>query len=423
MLLDNFKDIAASLCDFLAKNDKIFLKCEPEIEDFRIPYEGVIVLLGENGSVKFSIPSIHFSTFVGFLTWFIFGGKKTIYSWDVKKLFSYFYFRLPRHYVINVLARLIDVKYGESFLGIEKLCPETFEEAEERAMRIVNSDACWNVHHRLHIPLATKVLPKIETAGITDIKYRGIRYPSYEIEGQAHGRLKCKESFSGSLLTHNLNKEDKECLKSARQDHRLVTFDFRSMEVYVLQWLSHDEVLGKIISSGRDIYSTIFSLFYGARATKENRQFIKDAFLPIVYGIQADSLARKLNVSFEEARELVRFVNKYFSGAMNWLQLHQDKAKNGETVYDFLGRPRSYDKHWIVRNAIVQGPAAAVCLEKLIALHEGLDCEIVASIHDAYVVDSHVKRMDDITSRAINILESPCQILPNLKLKCDLASL
>ena len=42
-------------------------------------------------------------------------------------------------------------------------------------------------------------------------------------------------------------------------------FDFRNMEVNMLQWLSKDERLGEIVAKENDVYSAIYEVVTGKR--------------------------------------------------------------------------------------------------------------------------------------------------------------
>lgn len=417
---ENLEAIGSVLAEFLATNEVIYLKTKPEIIDFRKDFDGELVLMGAKESVSLFIPNGVFTSFVGMLTAGLFNTKKIILSWDIKRLFSYFYFRLTRSHHININCRVIDLKYGEAFLGVNDKAPETFKEAQRRAL-FIKDETCRRMHETIHVPLATRVLPKIETAGIRDVVDRKIRHSAYQIEGQVNGRLLCSKEFDGGISVHNMGSEEKQRFRP-NQDHTFVVLDYKSHEVCVLQWLSKDERLARIISSGRDIYTTIYSLLYGQKCTDDKRQFIKDAFLPIVYGQQADSLATRLKVSQEEASTLIKKINTYFGTAMGWVQEYQDRVKEFPVVADHFGRTRHFgDKAWSVRNAIVQGPAAAVCLEKLISLYDRLSshCEIVASIHDAYVLDVRQNELYDIVFYAIEVLQGPSTLAPGLPLRVD----
>lgn len=419
-----FDDLAAILAGFLQSNNAIFIRCDPEITDYRTDYKGKIVLLGQNDGVQLILPRSHFVSFVGILSWWLFGKEKILFTWDVKQIFSYFYHRLARPHLLDVSARIVDIKYGERFLGIEGKCPETFEEAQRRAKPIVKNEQCWKIHRNIHIPLATRVLPKVETAGLRDAVDRSMRYSTYEIEGQKNGRLRCYQAFSGGVLAHNLTADERTRFRP-NQDHVFAVLDFKAMEASVLQWLAKDERLGKIISSGRDIYSTIYSLLYGRKCSETGRQFIKDSFLPVVYGMQAESLAARLNISLDDAQTLLTKIHGFFATSMSWVQEQQDKLKQTPTLADYFGREREYpDSHYKARNAVVQGPAAVICLEKLIALHKRLFgmCEIIATVHDAYYLDVPASKIYDVVFHALEVLQSPSEFAPGLVLRVGVNS-
>jgi hypothetical protein len=419
-----FDDVAGILSGFMKKNTWMLLTCDPPIADFRKPYEGVICLKGNNGDgVRLRIPKENLASFVGILTECVFNKPGTyVYTWDIKKLFSYFYHRLNREYHISLGSSIIDLKYAEAFWGSTYGQPKEMFEVSDRVKRA--PEGFWNkIHWPIHIPLATRVLPKIETAGITDKSYKGIRYSSYEIEGQVNGRLRCFNEFSNGILAHNLRPEDRENLRAARLDHQFVVLDFKAMEVCVLQSLSSDEKLGRIIDSGRDIYSTIYSLLYGFKCTDANRQFIKAVFLPIVYGLQEDSLVSRLGLSHAEARTLNKNIRKNFPQMMDWMDRVEAQARAGQKVYDYCGRGRHFsDKPWTARNASVQGPAAIVCMEKLISLYDAMRglCEIVATIHDGYILDVPKQNLQEIVYRAEEILTSKSNQLPGVRLSVDI---
>lgn len=423
-ICERFCEIGDLLANFLKRHTAIYIKCDPEIVDFRKDYEGQITLHGGNGeSIQFHVPKEHFVSFVGILTVGLFGKDKILFTWDVKKLFSYLYYRLDRKYIIDVNAQIIDIKYGEAFYGKENKRPTSFNEAKQKISLLIKNDYFKNIHRRIHIPLATRTLPKIETFGMLDVESRQVRYSVYDIEGETNGRLRCGQPFKDAILSHTLTYEQKAKLKP-RQDHVFVMLDFKACEVYLLQWLSKDERLGKIIASGRDIYSTIYSLLYECKCTKDNRQTIKNAFLPIVYGMQSESLAERIHVTRSEAECLIKNINLFFSTAMGWVRDAQERAKQSE-VSDYFGRTRKYtDNYHAARNAVVQGPAAIVCSEKLIDLKDRLvnHCEIVVSIHDAYLLSVPKKMIYEVAYIAEEELQKESIMCPGLKLHVDITS-
>lgn len=396
---------------FLKKQDIIFLKFE--INDFR---EKIVdlVLMGKEETLEITIPE-NLRTFVGILSNSLFIEQKKIITWDIKKLFSHFYFHLPRHYFLNIKSKIIDLKYLEGFLGKNEKIPQTFVDAQRRAMVILDNK---NIHWNLHIPLATKVLPKIETVGLLDSEKKKKCYAVYEIEGSKHGRLSCKKEFDDGISLHNMS-DEKLAVFKPRMDHMFLKLDYKAYEVRILQYLSQDERLGKIIASEKDIYSTIYSLFYGKCDGK--RQFIKDSFLPIVFGMQSQTLSERMNLSKEEADDLISKVNLYFETAMKWVVRFSEEAKTKE-IKDHFGRTRKFEEYWKVRNFVIQSPAAIVSQEKLISLYEGISdkADIVGNVHDCYFLEVHRNLIYDVAYHASKILESDSVFCPGLKLKLEM---
>lgn len=406
MISDFYNDLVGILAGFLKENTSFLFRCEPEIIDFRNEYSGDIVLVGKNGVIKFKIPDKLLTTFVGVVSQGIFGAGNTIYSWDIKRFFSYLYFRVKH---VSVMSTIVDIKYGEAFLGISNDQPKTYDEAVCRGKTIIDNNQCWKIHHSIHIPLATRILPKIETTGILDIENKIPRYASYDIEGQVHGRFRCRGIFDNALLIHNLTQEDKNKLKPK---NNWITADFKAMEVFVLQYLSKDKKLGKIIESGRDIYSTIYSLLFGSvKCTESQRQIAKRVFLPVVYGLKSNSMAETLGISKNEADAIISNIYKHFQEAIDWVDDIQKRSKLDGKWCDYFGRVRVYDNS--VRNGIIQSPAAIVCQEKLITLCEHVN--VVANIHDAYILDA--EDIEEISGKVVSVLEESSKLMPGLKMR------
>lgn len=389
-------DVSSALLDLIKEDNFIFLSLEPEINDFRQLYTGNIYLHGSKQTI--SIPAITPIMLAGFLNVLL--DNASVLGWDIKKLYSYlrYHFRTPN--------AMLDLKLAEAFKGIYLPCPKTWSEAKSR----------WDatdkkIHQSIHVPLATKVIPILETTGWIDDVNKKLVYSSYEIEGQTHGRLSCHKSFDDCIIPHTLSPEDKQKYK-LQDEKKFVLVDYKHMEVSVLQWLSGDKKLGAMIKSGKDLYSILFHYLFGKPG---DRQLIKDSFLPIVYGIREEALSQRLNIDKEKALWMIKEIEKAFPEAMNWAYEHQENAKKGP-VADYFGRTRTHEKPWVARNAVVQGPGAIVCLEKLIQV---CDYDVVASIHDAYLFGIHQRELDWTIPKIVDILQEPSQMCPGLTLKVE----
>lgn len=421
--MNAIEEIAASLHTFLAEENIIYLTCDPEISDFTQKHEGRLILRGRKSQISFPIcyGEHELRTFVGLLMATLFSSDVMLICWDIKRLISHLRFHLGRNYKLDVQAKVRDLRLIEAFLGKEEASPTNWLDAAKRTHLACQNHQVLDIHNRIHLPLALRIVPSMETLGIAEIERKKV-YSFYHIEGQKHGRLRCTKAFDNCIVPHAMSGEEKAKLRPGLESH-FVVIDYKSMEASVLQWLSHDETLNKIISSGRDVYETTYHLFLGSACDdKEKRTYIKKALLPIFYGMQADKLAFTLSVSKDEANHLIGQVRQYFATAMEYLDEIQAGAERDRYADDLFGRHRTYEeKPWVARNAMVQGVAAIVCQEKLIQLYNllGDHVGVVMSVHDGYVLIVRFADLKDTIEAAKAILETPSGMCPGLRLKTE----
>lgn len=419
-LKSDILEISQHLNEFLKKRTTVFVDYEPNLQDFTTTREvWITVWWKKKEAIKFIVPKNRIGTFLGILSNTLFSANVLMITWDIKRLFSYFRYRWPHQ--INFLSRIIDLKYSEAYMGIEGEKPTIWEEAMKRVGPFIDNKNWCKIHQRIHIPLATDVLPAIETVGLVDTEDRIKKYCYYDIEGQKNGRLSSYKAFEACFLPLNMHPEEK--IKfSPGFEKKFMIFDYKHMEASVLQWLSGDEVLRQILCAGQDIYEAIYSIVSGGHPcnTPEKRQLIKNSFLPVVYGAQAKTLAEQLDISPKGAETLISKFYDSFPTAMTWVQEQQDRAKD-QKVADYFGRIRSYDKPYIARNAVIQSVAAMICLDKLVVLYGRLKnyMQFIATIHDAYLGVVEDKYLDHVAKEGRLILEAPSDLAPGLRLKVD----
>jgi DNA polymerase I-like protein with 3'-5' exonuclease and polymerase domains len=196
-------------------------------------------------------------------------------------------------------------------------------------------------------------------------------------------------------------------------------FDFHHMEVSVLQWLAHDERLGQVLNLSEDPYHVIFKLLTGNQCdTEKKREFCKRFIIGNIYGQSAKSLSEKTGISLNTAEIINDKLYKLFPSSLQWIQQRQNEVTGVCT--DYFGRKRCFEeRHWSVRNFVVQSPASIVCLEKLIALYHGLIgyAKLACHIHDGYVVYVSKSAAKTVAAIGKEILESESNLCTGLKLK------
>lgn len=404
------------------KGQDIYLYLSKESPDWMDSNKSVGLSIHANG--KKSVLSLKEEKGLGYLVsslhHFV-DPKNLVLAWGAKDFYTYLKGRseIPLELEGN---KVYDLQILNSYfsLGAEK--PSSFKDAVELLKRAF---ACpgWSrfseFYFSVYVPLFSKVLPDIETNCLIDNKRRCCIYPFYVVEGQANGRLKASKLNSFSYNPHSLGVQEKKNIRPRDYDQNFVCFDFKNMEVNVLQWVSGDENLGEILKSGKDIYKEIWRKITKQEPTDAHRGLCKKIFLPVVFGMGKASLAMKLDVSEEIASKLIHSFGKTFPVAFDWVKSQSTDSNNIAT--DVFGRRRKFESHELykIQNFCIQSPASMICLRKLVRLHEALapKASICFHVHDGYYVLCNKNEIDFVYEIGRSILEDEENMFPGLRLK------
>jgi hypothetical protein len=339
-----------------------------------------------------------------------------VIGWNIKSFMSYAYGKLGMEF--EFAGRLVDLKIAESFCGIrDQKAPETIEDAKTRITKLGNLEHFVNAYREVYYPLATQVLPKMESVPLADQRSRSLVYSSYEIEGSINGRLKTPGALKHSYLPHTMKPEDKENLWPQKHDDVFLYADYKNMEVAVLQWLSGDKVLGEILDSGKDIYSEIWKIITKQDPDEEQRESCKRSLLSIVYGAGSETVAKHLNASERHAELFMEKLEEHLPQAMNWIRNQMDVCG---VFTDSFGRKIRLEqgKEHKLQNYAVSSPAAMICLHKLVKLERELTgAKLVFHVHDGYGILVNNKNVVSVAESVKNILESEDELYPGLRLR------
>ena len=355
----------------------------------------------------------------GFLKSTVFDENVLLIGWDFKKFFTFH--RLCCGNNFSFEAKLLDLKIAESFLGIKKGVPINFDELKARLMVLISHPSWSNfktLHQKVYQPLFSQVMPSIECEGVFDKVQRKILYPSYEIEGSVNGRLSCSKTLG--FNPHSTNEDERKNCVPKYNDNSFIYLDYSNMEVAMLGWLSKDEYLMDILREF-DFYKVLFKLLSGKEAETENqRNFCKNIFLPVIFGQSVDSLSQELSLPIDATKKIVEKLRKLFVKSFDWVDNYKPC---GEIYKDYVGRCRTFEagKEYKYKNFIIQAPAALFCLEKLVNLYADLTIygNIVAHIHDGYLIRVEQKRALEMETLAKISLESESTIFSGLHLRIN----
>lgn len=341
-------------------------------------------------------------------------------SWSAKDIFSIV--KAKTEIAMEAPGGLYDLSLMSSYLSIGVERPERFRDAVEALKRCVAHPG-WKefspFYFGVYVPLATRVIPDIETCCLVDNSKKMCVYPHYDLKGQANGRLKATAPTEAHYNAHSIGPEQKKNLRPAGYDDVFVCFDYRNMEVNVLQWLSGDPALGSILERDEDTYRAIWSRMTRREATDAHRKLCKKMFLPIVFGQGGRSLSSSLGVKEKIATEIIDRLVSTFPVAFDWVS--SQSADGDNMASDKFGRRRFFAEHELykIRNFAVQSPASMICLRKLVRLHESLSglARIGFHVHDGYCVICTKNQVDEVFELGTKVLEEEDAMFPGLKLR------
>lgn len=398
---------------------------EPEILDFTEKEEITLHIYATGGhkfslEMKHNLDNVELAGILGILVKTIFAKGSRVITWNWKNFVTYILGKGGKPFICD--ATIIDLKIIESYLGIKNSAPQSIGEALSRMKKVMaepNYKESSKVYRNIHLPLMTTVLPHLETVGIVDPDSEGRVYAYYEIDGQENGRLLCHRAYSKGYIPHNLTEEKKAKLKPL-PDHLFMYFDFNSMEVFMLAWLTKDPLLNELCEKD-DVYFALYEKIIGEQTNlKEARDKCKKFFLPVIYGMSAHTLADRIKIAEATAETIVKRIHELFPTALAWVQAYQDQVKERGYADDIFGKRRYFDgKEYRGRNFSVQSPASIVCLEKLIQLYHALVplTKLAYHVHDGYMVYTTKEKWREVYTKAIAALSSESQMCPGLKLR------
>lgn len=341
-------------------------------------------------------------------------------AWSAKDVFSFVKSRTEMS--IEVGSVLYDLSVISSYLSVECEVPTSFASAVRLLKKLLGHPG-WPAfkpfYFEVYMPLLTSVLPEMETCCLVDNSKRMCVYPSYVVEGQANGRLKALVPSEAHYNPHSLGREQRASLRPAGYDEVFVYFDYKNMEVNVLQWLSGDPNLGAILASDEDPYRSIWSRVIHGEATESQRRICKDIFLPVVFGQGPRSLAERAGIKEEIASRIIDTLVDAFPVAFDWVTSQSPDGDN--MAVDFFGRRRRFKGRELykTRNFSVQSPASMICLRKLVRLHRSLSglARTCFHVHDGYCVVCDKNKVDEVFEVGTSVLEEEDAMFLGLRLK------
>lgn len=259
-----------------------------------------------------------------------------------------------------------------------------------------------------------------------EIKSDGRIHPSFNTLGAATGRFTCKDP---NLQQIPAKRPEVRKLFTAKKDRILVSMDFSQIELRVLAHLADEKVLIHAFHEGRDIHSTTAAMISNGKYSYEEveankdtpghecnklRKQAKTVNFGIVYGMSAKGLSDTLEISRNEAQEIIDNYFKGYPGISTYMDEQKRLARKQGFITDMFGRKRrlrsfyrskdTFDHFRADRQAgnfPVQATAGSMLKKAIVDLGEVLpkyDSHISLQVHDELIFDCPA----DISREALN---------------------
>ncbi|SCP05018.1 DNA polymerase 1, putative [Plasmodium ovale] len=166
---------------------------------------------------------------------------------------------------------------------------------------------------------------------------------------------------------------------------KLITFDYKQMELFVMAYLSFDTQLLRLLNYSDVFVETAKVLFNTNDVSTELRRMTKTVIYGILYGQSENGLAKSLLISDVLAKNLIDNFFNYFPNVFRFMQMQKSLVKYMNCVYTLVGRkriilPTVKNKYRISMNTPIQGCAADIMKFSLLSCFSILSYHIYKNI-------------------------------------------
>ena len=178
--------------------------------------------------------------------------------------------------------------------------------------------------------------------------------------------------------------------------------DYSQIELRVMAHLSNDKNMIEVFQEGKDLHAATAANIYKKpidEVTRDERTKSKRANFGIIYGITVFGLAERLDISRDEAKQLIDGYFATFPEVRDYMEQAKKTARQKGYVTTLFGRRRYLPdinsanatvRGFAERNAInapIQGTAADIIKVAMIRIHnrfktEGIRSKMILQVHD-----------------------------------------
>jgi DNA polymerase-1 len=198
---------------------------------------------------------------------------------------------------------------------------------------------------------------------------------------------------------------------------RILAADYSQIELRIMAEVSRDEKMMSAFISGQDIHTATAANVFEVpidEVTKEQRRRAKTVNFSIIYGAGATNLSQQLDISRNEASDLISQYFAQYSGIQKYMNEVVDFARKHGYVKTRMGRKRKLrdinSKSSLARsnaermaiNTPIQGTAADMIKIAMKKVFDSLkdhhfDTKLIMQVHDELVFDVPKNELEEVS--------------------------
>jgi len=254
--------------------------------------------------------------------------------------------------------------------------------------------------------------------------------------GKIHTSFNQAVAATGRLSSNNPNlqnipvrdergREIRKAFIPSDEEHILFSADYSQIELRLMAHMSRDTNMIEAFLSNEDIHRATAAKIHGIpldQVSPKMRNQAKTANFGIIYGISSFGLAQRLNISRQEANELIREYFNNYPDVKTYMINSIIQARESGYVKTIMGRrrylPDIQSRNSVVRgmaernaiNAPIQGSAADIIKLAMIRIHQEmkqykLRSKMILQVHDELIFDVHRPELEQVKEIALSNME------------------
>lgn len=267
-------------------------------------------------------------------------------------------------------------------------------------------------------------------------KRTGRVHTSFSQTIAATGRLSSSDpNLQNIPIRGELGREIRKAFIPGSEDSVILSADYSQVELRMMAHMSEDEAMKEAFEQGEDFHSTTAAAIFDLsmdEVTPDHRRKAKAVNFGIIYGISRFGLASRLEISANEAEQIIA---SYFTRFRNVNQYMIDTiqfARENKYVKTVLGRvrniPEIMDRNANIRqnaeriaiNTTIQGSAADLIKLAMISIQnlleeKQLQTKMILQVHDELVFEAPKSEIDIVKPLVITEMENAMKLKVPLK--------